>query len=108
MKLCPSCRSGLYGVPDSCTVCGADLAAVPAADGDGLAGMILEDKYELTALLGEGGMAWVYRAVHLGLDRGVAIKILKRSAEADAERTRHFEREARTASRLHQDRKSVV
>jgi serine/threonine protein kinase/tetratricopeptide (TPR) repeat protein len=56
--------------------------------------------YEVTALLGSGGMAEVYRARDTRLGRDVAIKILPDDISADAEALERFKREARTASRL--------
>ena len=50
--------------------------------------------YELSALVGEGGMGEVYRARDTRLDRTVAIKILK------TEFSNRFEREARAISAL--------
>ncbi len=102
MKLCPSCKNGVQGEPKHCSVCTADLSTVPVVDGDGLAGMQVADgRYELVEVLGEGGMAWVYRALHLLLDRDVAVKLLKpSSSEMQEQYTLRFEREARLASRL--------
>ena len=57
-------------------------------------------RYEILALLGAGGMGEVYRAIHLKLEREVAIKVLPGDLEADPERLRRFEREARAASAL--------
>ncbi len=57
-------------------------------------------RYEILALLGAGGMGEVYRARHLKLEREVAIKVLPGDLEADPERLRRFEREARAASAL--------
>jgi len=55
--------------------------------------------YELTSLLGAGGMGEVYRARDTRLQRTVAIKILP-PAIATAGRLRRFEQEARAASAL--------
>ncbi len=57
-------------------------------------------RYEIIAPLGAGGMGEVYRARHLKLEREVAIKVLPGDFEADPERLRRFEREARAASAL--------
>jgi hypothetical protein len=59
-------------------------------------GDVLNGRYRLLSLEGEGGMADVYRAHDLTLDRTVAIKILRPEYDAgDA-----FEREARAIAKL--------
>jgi len=56
--------------------------------------------YKILALIGEGGMGQVYRAIDNRLNRTVAIKILPHDKVADPERKRRFLQEARTASSL--------
>ena len=56
--------------------------------------------YEITALLGKGGMGEVYRALDTKLGRDVALKILPRELSGDPERAARFEREARTLASL--------
>jgi eukaryotic-like serine/threonine-protein kinase len=56
--------------------------------------------YEVTALIGEGGMGQVYRATDTNLGRQVAIKVLPDAFAADPERLARFEREARTLAAL--------
>ena len=51
--------------------------------------------YEITALLGKGGMGEVYRARDTRLDREVAIKTLPEEFETDPDRMARFDREAR-------------
>ena len=63
--------------------------------------------YEITALLGAGGMGEVYRARDTRLGRDVAIKILPSSFSSDPERLHRFQqRAARSTPRLtgHADR----
>src|SRR5690242_14453019 len=55
--------------------------------------------YQIEAVLGEGGMGTVYRAVDTKLNRPVAIKVLSDEL-ADAAARRRFQREAQTASSL--------
>jgi serine/threonine protein kinase/Tol biopolymer transport system component len=55
--------------------------------------------YRIDAILGEGGMGVVYRAVDTKLNRPVAIKILSDEI-ADAAARRRFQREAQLASSL--------
>jgi Tol biopolymer transport system component/tRNA A-37 threonylcarbamoyl transferase component Bud32 len=50
--------------------------------------------YEITALIGKGGMGEVYRARDTKLKREVAIKILPDEFSRDPERVRRFQREA--------------
>ncbi len=56
--------------------------------------------YEVTALLGEGGMGQVYRATDTNLKRQVAIKVLPVSVAADADRLARFQREAEVLAAL--------
>ncbi|TGD74755.1 tetratricopeptide repeat protein [Mangrovimicrobium sediminis] len=56
--------------------------------------------YELYERLGRGGMATVYRALHLNLDREVAIKVMDPAMNADETFSERFIREARISARL--------
>jgi serine/threonine protein kinase len=56
--------------------------------------------YEVTALIGRGGMGEVYRARDRRLGRDVAIKVLPESLDTDPERIVRFEREARVLASL--------
>ncbi|MEA2473121.1 MAG: serine/threonine protein kinase, bacterial [Thermoleophilaceae bacterium] len=56
--------------------------------------------YRIDALLGEGGMAHVYRAVGPG-EREVALKLVKPDLATDEEFRRRFRREARAAATVH-------
>jgi serine/threonine protein kinase len=64
------------------------------------------ERYELEDRLGHGGMATVYRARDLKLDREVAIKLLADNFAGDDEVRKRFSREARLAARL--DHPNVV
>jgi len=57
-------------------------------------------EYEVLAELGRGGMATVYLAHDIQLDRKVAIKVLNPSASGAEEMVERFRLEARTAAKL--------
>ncbi len=61
---------------------------------------ILNDRYQLNAKLGSGGMAHVYRAMDLMLQRNVAVKVLKEDYSADLAFRERFRQEARSAANL--------
>jgi hypothetical protein len=56
--------------------------------------------YEITGLLGKGGMGEVYRALDGKLGREVAIKILPMEMSQDVDRLARFDREARSLATL--------
>jgi serine/threonine-protein kinase len=56
--------------------------------------------YEVTALIGVGGMGEVYRATDTNLGRQVAIKVLPEAFAHDPDRLARFEREAKTLASL--------
>jgi len=57
--------------------------------------------YRVVRELGRGGMGTVYEAVHVGLGRPVALKVLGTHAAPDSSARRRFLNEARTAAGLH-------
>ena len=56
--------------------------------------------YDVTALIGEGGMGQVYQATDTKLKRQVALKILPDAFSADPERLARFQREAEVLASL--------
>ena len=64
-------------------------------------GDVLDGKYEIVGQIGAGGMGVVFEAHHRGLDRRVAVKVLRATdIREDAEFRVRFTREARVMSRL--------
>ncbi|GER78274.1 MAG: serine/threonine protein kinase [Anaerolineae bacterium CFX3] len=63
-------------------------------------GDLLNHRYQLLERLGSGGMADVYRARDLMLERSVAIKILRSDYSSDEEFQERFRQEARAAANL--------
>src|SRR5215470_11031167 len=65
-----------------------------------LAGNVLDDKYLIERELGRGGMGAVYKAIHVGTDRPVAVKVIVPQFMASDEFIERFRREAKAAGRL--------
>src|SRR5581483_1234589 len=56
-------------------------------------GTVFANRYEIVALLGEGGMGAVYRARDLELDREVALKLVRPELSRDPEILQRFKQE---------------
>ncbi|MFL6334014.1 MAG: protein kinase domain-containing protein [Pyrinomonadaceae bacterium] len=69
---------------------------------------IIAGRFRVECEIGRGGMGTVYRASHLGLERPVAIKILKQEFAAHPEIADRFMREARTMARLKHPRAAMI
>lgn len=65
-----------------------------------LTGELIDDRYELTALLATGGMATIYSAIDTRLDRKVAVKIMHPHLAQDEDFVGRFIREAKAAASL--------
>jgi len=63
-------------------------------------GKIVKERYEILEILGEGGMAFVYKARDMQLERFVAIKTLKPNYVNQETFVDRFKREAKTAANL--------
>jgi serine/threonine protein kinase len=63
-------------------------------------GTILDEKYEITGILGRGGFAIVYRATQLNINRTVAIKVAMINDRTSATDIERFMREAHAAASL--------
>ena len=63
-------------------------------------GQKINDRYQIIRTIGEGGMANVYLAHDIILDRDVAVKILRGDLAGDEKFVRRFQREAIAASSL--------
>ena len=59
---------------------------------------ILNDRYQLQQSLGTGGMALVYKARDLMLERPVAVKLLREDFSQDVAFRERFRQEARAAA----------
>jgi serine/threonine protein kinase len=66
-------------------------------------GELIENKYRITRLIGEGGMGAVYLGENVRISRKVAIKVLHAGLTENKEVTQRFEREAQAAGRIGND-----
>ncbi|MGO3146897.1 MAG: Stk1 family PASTA domain-containing Ser/Thr kinase [Leucobacter sp.] len=67
---------------------------------DPLLGRTLNERYVIRSRIARGGMAMVYLATDLRLERKVAVKVMHDHLAEDENFTRRFDREARSAARL--------
>lgn len=63
-------------------------------------GKMLDDRYEILEVIGEGGMAIVYRSLDHRLNRDVAVKIMRDEMAADEEFRRRFCTESHAVAML--------
>ncbi|MEU3420103.1 Stk1 family PASTA domain-containing Ser/Thr kinase [Streptomyces murinus] len=73
---------------------------------DALVGHVLDGRYRVDARIAAGGMATVYRALDMRLDRVLALKVMHPALAADGVFVERFIREAKSAARL--DHPNVV
>jgi len=65
-------------------------------------------RFRIEREIGTGGMGTVYRAIHLGLERPVAVKIIKPEFVGDSEVADRFLREARTMAKLRHPHAAMI
>ena len=101
VKRCPECGTG-FGV--EAAFCPFDGLALEASTWDPtrdpLSGTVVDQRYEVIAPLGEGGMGTVYRVRHVTLDRMFAMKVLRRDLAADKGLAARFLQEARATAAI--------
>ena len=109
---CPTCGHAYAPGARFCDGCGNPVAPTIDPAGDGAAPQAPPDElfdtlrsatlgeYDLYGLLGRGGMASVYLALDLALNRQVAIKVISTREMHSDDGAARFLREAQTAAHL--------
>ena len=69
---------------------------------------IIAGRFKIEREIGTGGMGTVYLATHLGLERSVAVKIIRREFAGDADVADRFFREARTMAKLRHPNAAMI
>lgn len=97
-RKCLTCNAE-YAASDKNITCPVDGALLAPIKQDTLLGTLLDGKYELSEIIGEGGFGRVYKANHLLLKKSVAVKILLSDMQ-NAEVLSRFQTEARATNQL--------
>jgi len=96
MKTCPQCT---MRYPNEATFCFVDGTTLVPLD-DPRIGTTIAGRFEILEVIGEGGMATVYRARHRFIQQQFAVKIMTPALARDATVRERFRREAKNAQKL--------
>lgn len=96
---CPRCTTTIADGDRFCPKCGTSIPDSTIQQ-DPLVGMVVDERYRVTGLLGAGGMGRVYAAEHVKLGTRFAVKVLHDRFAGDPNREARFLREARLAAQL--------
>jgi serine/threonine protein kinase len=101
-RLCPYCGEEIKSVAIKCKHCGSLLTKEGSASPAGidLVKQALGSRYEIIEEIGHGGMANVYKAVQINLDRPVALKVIHQNLLHDSGFIARFHREAKLCASL--------
>lgn len=94
---CDACGAEVLDIDVKCPSCGRHLTSTGAHE---LIGQVVLGTYELTDILGQGGMSVVYKARHRMTEQEVALKILPPELAAHSQVKSRFLEEARALAAL--------
>src|SRR5687768_10090554 len=98
-KKCSTCGREFDEKPQFCPFDGGSLYITTPPSG-AHTGLVLDRRYRLVETIGRGGMGTVYKAVHVDLNRAVAIKVLNGELVNDPVAIERFRREARALGQI--------
>jgi len=101
-KSCPYCGKKILISAKKCKYCGEWLrnTSFNILTSDTIIQQAFAQKYQIIEKIGQGGMAVVYKAIQIGLNRPVALKILHQHFADDNEFLLRFHREAQAAAKI--------
>lgn len=97
MKLCLICNFQTAGDQEICPRDGSSMVII---GDDPLLGVVVEGRYKIESVIGQGSAGTVYKAVQELIGREVAIKVLHDYLVSDQEFIKRFTQEAKASSRL--------
>lgn len=100
MRQCTHCGSRFSNDARFCPHDGEPTTPAAPLRADSYIGKLIAGRYRIESILGEGGMGVVYRAVHIELDKTVAIKMLRSDMAHDEIVPKRFVQEAKALSRI--------
>ncbi len=98
MRLCLICN--FQTASDEQGNCPHDGSSMVKVGDDPLLGSLIEGRYRILSLIGQGSAGSVYRAKQELIGREVAVKVLHDYLVSDDEFVKRFKQEAKAASRL--------
>ena len=97
MPTCPSCAADVLDIDVKCASCGHNLAPTGVHR---MVGTTVLGQYQITDVLGQGGMSVVFRAKHAMTEQEVALKVLPPDLAAYSQVKSRFLEEARALAQL--------
>jgi serine/threonine-protein kinase len=102
VRQCPSCRQHFSGDARFCPFDGDPLVLAEGyrPESDPLLGKVIEGRYEVESVLGEGGMGSVYAVRHRALDKRFAMKVMRADLAKQGELAARFIQEAKATAAI--------
>jgi serine/threonine-protein kinase len=99
---CPTCNQHFSGDARFCPFDGDPLVAAVGyrPDADPMLGKVIDGRYEVESVLGEGGMGSVYCVRHRALEKRFALKVMRADLAVQGELAARFIQEAKAAAAI--------